>query len=985
MPMRIKMAARRAWLAGVVIGLCVFACQQQSEKRASVRRGEAADNGTPAAARQSDNSTSGTTIAKPADGAPGSALQPPAPVEFQEETLANGLRVVYAPLRNAPVVHVRVLYHVGSRDERPDRQGFAHMFEHMMFRGSAHVPPEEHMKLVNTVGGITNAFTSFDQTTYVNTVPAEHTEMVLWLESDRMASFKVSEEIYKTERKVVAEEWRMKMNQPYGNIYEEFLKRLFLQHSYRWTPIGNMEHLRQAALNELQEFFNTYYIPNNAVLVVAGDINVDQTKQWVRKYYGWIPKGNDPPRPAPREPEQTEGRRAVVPANVPLPASIVGLRIGPYASDDQYALALLDEILGGGPSSRLFRRLVASENPLCRAAQSMHMPLEDAGFFGAYGMLLAGKNPDEVDKALREELLALADKGVSDEELAKAKVQYRQSLIQNRKTAEQVAEAVGEEWLFANDAARVNREWKKVAALTKEDLKSVAAKYIAPQRFVALQMVPDPTGQLAKQAAQLAQATESAPVTPASRPVQTRVVKFPTEYPTKPPMHDPQTSAKFAKGQSFDVRGTQVVVMTDNRLPVVSVMMALRRGGHSEPAGKEGLAGLTASMLRRGAGGMSYGELNQRLDSRGISIAVADQGDYTQLTATCPTEQLDETFRLARLIVREPNFDENEFKKLKAQSLSGLMDSLARPDTVAERELDAILYGDSPLGRKVTPKSLESVTLRDVKDFYAKVYRPQQAALILAGDVTTEQGRVMAQTLLQGWQADNLIPEPAYNLPPEPEKRRMLLVDNSGGKQSTVRMGNRAFTVASDEKYAGSLANQILSGGIEARVMRYVRAQKGLAYYAHGIFQPGRHAGAFLGQTDTAIESTGDAMRAIFEVFDKMRQEPVTPEELRESKLRVAGSLVMSMQTIEQQADRRLAVFLNNYPIDYYDRYAERVSAVGADRILDVMRKYVHTDKMGIVVVAPADQVKQQLSSIGEVKVIPMPAKGEEREMLKPQ
>src|SRR6476646_8858842 len=250
------------------------------------------------------------------------AADPPVPakIEFTEETLDNGMRVIYAPLHQAPVVHVRVLYHVGSRDERSDRQGFAHMFEHMMFRGSAHVKPEQHMQLVNGVGGISNAFTSFDQTTYVDTVPREATEMALWLEADRMASFKVTDEIYQIERKVVAQEWAMRMNQPYGNIYEEFLKIAFAKHSYRWTPIGNMEHLKAAAVNELQDFFNTYYVPNNALLVVAGDIDIPKTKEWVKRYYGWIPKGPTPPRLSPREPEQTEGRRAVVPANVPLPA-----------------------------------------------------------------------------------------------------------------------------------------------------------------------------------------------------------------------------------------------------------------------------------------------------------------------------------------------------------------------------------------------------------------------------------------------------------------------------------------------------------------------------------------------------------------------------------------------------------------------------------------------------------------------------------------
>src|SRR3954453_14379150 len=220
----------------------------------------------------------------PAPGKAGApAAKPAATIEkvtFEKETLPNGLDVIYAPLKTAPVVHVRVLYHVGSRDERPDRQGFAHMFEHMMFRGSAHVPPEEHMKLINSVGGISNAFTSFDQTTYVNTIPAEHTEMALWLEADRMSSFKVTDEIYKIERKVVAQEWAMRMNQPYGNIDEEFLKQAYAKHSYRWTPIGNMEHLKAAAVNELQDFFNTYYVPNNAILCVSGDFDVKKTKEW---------------------------------------------------------------------------------------------------------------------------------------------------------------------------------------------------------------------------------------------------------------------------------------------------------------------------------------------------------------------------------------------------------------------------------------------------------------------------------------------------------------------------------------------------------------------------------------------------------------------------------------------------------------------------------------------------------------------------------
>ena len=230
-------------------------------------------------------------------------------IEFTQETLPNGLKVIYAPLHQAPVVEVQVFYHVGSRDERSDRQGFAHMFEHMMFRGSAHVKAQEHMRVLGAVGAVVNAYTYYDQTVYHETLPASALETALYLEADRMASFKVSDEIFGTERKVVAEEWRMRyMNQPYGRIFEDFQKSAYKSHSYRWTPIGDMDQLRASRSDELQDFFNTYYVPNNAILVVAGDIDTPAAKAMVNKYFAWIPAGPDVHRDIPVEPPQTTAR-----------------------------------------------------------------------------------------------------------------------------------------------------------------------------------------------------------------------------------------------------------------------------------------------------------------------------------------------------------------------------------------------------------------------------------------------------------------------------------------------------------------------------------------------------------------------------------------------------------------------------------------------------------------------------------------------------
>jgi zinc protease len=382
-------------------------------------------------------------------------------------------------------------------------------------------------------------------------------------------------------------------------------------------------------------------------------------------------------------------------------------------------------------------------------------------------------------------------------------------------------------------------------------------------------------------------------------------------------------------------------------------------------------------MLRRGSGGIPYEELNRTLDSKGISIGIRDEGDVTRLVVACPSDQLDEAVRLATLILHKPDFPQPQFDNLKAQAVSSLTAELASPTTVADREIQRLLYGDTPLGRNSTPKSLAALTLADVKDYYAKVYKPADGIVVVAGVVPPERGADIAQKLTAGW-AGELPPAPDLDLPARPTQRTVLLVDNPEGRQAAIRLGVGAYTVKSDEKYAGALINQILSGGIESRIMRYVRAEKGLAYHAHGVFMPGRLAGAFMGQTGTEIGKAADAIEAMFHVIDQTRTAGVTAEELTDAKRRVAGRMLMQMQTIEAQAERRLEGILNGYPADYYDRYAKRVGEVTADQIREVLNKYADPKAMQIVVVAPASASKEPLSKLGEVQVEKMPSQSPE-------
>lgn len=902
-------------------------------------------------------------------------------IQFEQETLANGLRVIYAPMKNAPVVHVRVLYHVGSRDETPDRQGFAHMFEHMMFRGSAHVPPEQHMKLIGIVGGDSNAFTSFDQTTYTNTLPAGNTEMALYLEADRMASFKVNDEIFQTERKVVAEEWRMRYaNQPAGPMMQDLVKTAFKEHSYRWTPIGDMDQLRQASSAELQEFFNTYYIPNNACLIVAGDIDVAQTKQWVAKYFGWIPKGPDIVRRAKPEPAQTEPRQLIVEkAGLPQTNMNMAYKTVGYTSDDHLALGLLGDVLSSGRTGRLDAALVNNEKPLCIRVGAGNWQLEDPAMFLITAVLQQNADPAAVQAEVEKQIALLIEKGITQAELDKVRTQMIQSVIRDRQECDNIASQLGEEAVFGGDPNRVNSELEKLKKVTPEQVVAAAKKYLVPQGVTVVQYRPKSADPATQQAAaeDKAEATSNAGVAPSAKIVEPRVKDFPVDYPTKPPVNQEVPAVVFNKGVEANVGNVKVVTLSDHRLPLVNVSVILRAGGDVEPAGKEGLADLTAAMLRRGSAGKSYLEFAADLESRGITVEVEDRDDNTRLGIACMADQLDYAVQRAVEVLNKPNFDAGEFDRLKRQALGGLMQSLSRPETVAERALKATVFAGSTLGRVTTPQSLQSITLEDVKQWYASAYRRENAVIIVSGDIKPEQGSAIAEKLIDSIPAPTqaAAPKADYTLPPIAEKRKVIVVDNPQGKQATIRFGVQAYDIKNEDKFSGSVAGQILSAGIESRLNKYVRAEKGLTYGCYAYFRPGRHGGQFSGAVDTNIETAADAVEAMLKVFNDMKTADVEPQELLDARSRVAGDMLMETQTIAQQAGRRSDQILNDYPIDYYDKYPERIGQVTARQVRDVMNTYVKDDKFAIIVVAPAEQVKEQLKRLGDVKVVPMPLK----------
>ncbi len=412
-------------------------------------------------------------------------------IEFVEYDLDNGLHVILHQDNSTPIVAVSIMYHVGSKNEHPERTGFAHFFEHLMFEGSDNIPRGDFFKIVQGNGGTLNANTSFDRTFYFEVLPSNQLKLGLWLESERLLHLKIDSIGVETQRKVIKEERSQRYdNQPYGSLLEELFKRAYKVYPYSWTPIGSVQYIDQAKLDEFLDFYKTYYVPQNATLSIAGDIDIDQTKEWIDLYFSDIPKGTkEINRPTVVEPPMTEEIRDTVYDNIQLPAVIQSYRIPAQGTEDYYAINMLTTLLSGGQSSRIYKSLV-DEKQLALQAASIPLALEGEGQFITFGLANAGVDPKDVEQAMDEEINKVKNELISDREFEKLRNQIESRFVQSNSTVRGIAESLANYYVYFGDANLINTELERYMDVTKEDIKRVANEYLNPNQRVVLYYLP---------------------------------------------------------------------------------------------------------------------------------------------------------------------------------------------------------------------------------------------------------------------------------------------------------------------------------------------------------------------------------------------------------------------------------------------------------------------------------------------------------------
>lgn len=412
-------------------------------------------------------------------------------VEFEEYTLDNGLHVILHQDKSVPVVTTSVMYHVGAKDENPERTGFAHFFEHLLFEGTKNIGRGEWFKIVSANGGWNNATTSDDRTYYYEVFPSNNLQLGLWMESERMLHAVINQVGVDTQREVVKEEKRLRMdNQPYGNLLTAIKLNLFKKHPYRWTPIGSIEHLNAATLDEFMAFYEKFYVPNNAVLVVAGDFDTAQAKKWINDYFASIPKGADVVKNKfVEDPITAQINATYEDPNIQLPMLLNAYRTPSMKDREARALDMVATVLSDGKSSRLYKRIVDKEK-LALEIQSLNFSEEDYSSYIILAIPMTGKTSQEIQVVVDEEIDKVCTELISEQEFEKLQNKFEKQFVNNNSTAEKIASSLATYYLLYGDVNLINTELDIYRSITREEIRDVAKKYLRPNQRVVLDYVP---------------------------------------------------------------------------------------------------------------------------------------------------------------------------------------------------------------------------------------------------------------------------------------------------------------------------------------------------------------------------------------------------------------------------------------------------------------------------------------------------------------
>lgn len=906
-------------------------------------------------------------------GAPALAADTAPPIVYQERTLPNGLRVFSSVDRTTPNVTVQVWYGVGSKDDPVGRSGFAHLFEHMMFKATRDMPSETIDRMTEDVGGFNNASTYDDFTNYYEVVPANHLQRLLWVESQRLGSLVVDESTFKSERDVVKEELRQSvLSQPYGRLfYLDVPRASYTTHPYKRPGIGSIEELDAATIDDVRAFHAAYYRPDNAALIVVGNFDQKELDAWVDKYFAGIKHPAEPmKRVTAVEPPRTQpGVYKGYGPNVPLPAVVMTWHAPDAASPDAAALTVLDAILSSGKSSRLYDSLVYEQQIAAEVYSDASLP-QQPGMVMAGAILASGKTLAEGEKALLAQVARLRDEPVTEAELAEAKNELIASKLRERETIDGRAFAIGYALNTAGDPALANRQLSELQAVTAADVQRVAQKYLADNSRMTILYQPES----ARPAGEPDQ-TPKPPVVASTKYTGPVVTLAPAgQRAAPPPVGTPVTPVLPRPTEKTLANGLKVIVAKSSDLPLVSAELTVRTGAAADPQGLAGAVGMTAGMLTEGTKTRSAQQIASQSEALGATLSSGGGQDSSSVSLNVMPDKLPAAMAIMADVARNPAFAQEELDRQRAQALDGLSVAFQSPGQLAGFAASPVIFSGTPFGYVATgtQTSLPKISTGDLAALHATYFRPDNAILVLTGDITPEQGLALAEQAFGDWKAP-AGPAPARVAVTPQGKPRAVAIDLPGTGQAAVTVVKAAIPRGDPAYYPGIVTNSVLGGGYSARLNQEIRIKRGLSYGANSRLSAMRTTGLFRAAAQTKNESAPQVLDLIVAELSRLAQTPASAEELKARKSVLIGSFGRELATTDGLAGILGSLALYDLPLTEVGAYTGKVEAVTAGQVQAFAKQNLDPAKASVIVAGDAKAFQAELKTRRpDLEVVPV-------------
>jgi len=908
-------------------------------------------------------------------------------VNFEKYTLDNGLEVILHEDRSDPIAAVAVLYHVGSNREEVGKTGFAHLFEHIMFQESQHVGQDQFFKKIQEAGGTLNGGTSNDFTIYFEIIPNNALELALWLEADRLGFLlsTVTQEAFMNQQDVVKNEKRQRVdNQPYGHTSYVINKNIYPEgHPYNWQVIGSMEDLTNATLDDVRDFYKKWYRPNNATLVVAGDFDVKQTKEWIEKYFAEIESAGQQPDPRPWVVTLDETKRVYHEDNFARsPELNMVFPTVQQGTNDAYALQFLGLLLADGKKTPLYKILVEEEK-LAPSVSAFNSSQQVAGVFRVRIRAFPGKNLTDVEKAIHQAFQRFEEEGFSDKDLDRYKARMETQFYNGIASVFTKAYQLAYYNEFYGSPGYIHDDLQRTLAVSKEDVLRVYRKYIKDKLYVLTSFVPRGQTQLVAGNSILYPVVEedlaAAPEVVKTEVAAREIEKIPTSFDRsiEPPRGpDPEIHLPTIWQDQLS-NGIKIAGIVHDELPLVQFSLTLRGGMVLDDPQKIGVANLISDLMMQGTATKTPIELEDAINELGSTIRMYTTKESIVLQVNCLASKIDETYALVAEILLEPRWDEKEFNRLKDEIIERINRNKANPNVIASNVFNKLIYGsENILAYDINgnTQSVQAITLDDLKEYYNQNFSPSVTLISIVGAIGQNRAVAMFKSLEINW-VQKQVTFPELKFPESPQKRQLYFVDMPDAKQSVIHIGYLGLPYTHEDFYPCYVMNYKLGGSFSGTLNLILREEKGYTYGARSGFNGTMYPGAFLASSSVQSAYTAESVTIFKEEMEKYRN-GLTGEDLQFTQDALIKSNTLRFETLGALLGLLNNINTYDLAVDYIKEQERIVKEMTIDRHRELAQRYIDPQRMVYLIVGDARTQLPVLKKLGLDRVISLDSEG---------